>query len=106
MLLFGQGLRGGIVSLLILSIADILYLLAYLYIFALIIQAILSFITPPDQYNPISSFLYRLNEPLLRPIRRRVPPAGGFDFSVLIAIILIQLALILIVDPIYSLASR
>lgn len=36
------------------------------------------------QSNPVATFLHALTEPLLGPIRRVVPAAGGLDFSPLI----------------------
>jgi YggT family protein len=44
-----------------------------------------------DPYHPVRAFLDRLVEPLLSPIRRVVPPAGMFDFSPVILLILVQL---------------
>ena len=47
--------------------------------------------------RPIVDGLYRITEPVLAPIRRILPPLGGFDLSVLIVIIVIQFVLIPIV---------
>ena len=44
--------------------------------------------------RPIVDGLYRITEPVLAPIRRVLPPLGGFDLSVLIVIIVIQFVLI------------
>ena len=38
----------------------------------------------------------RSNDPLLRPIRKVVPPIGGLDLSVLVAVVLLQIALYLL----------
>ncbi len=40
----------------------------------------------------LNDFLYSVTEPLLGPIRRALPIAGGMDFSPLIALVLLQLA--------------
>jgi len=48
--------------------------------------------------------LHRLNEPLLRPARRLLPPFSGIDLSPLVVIIVLQLASILLVRPIRDLA--
>lgn len=37
-----------------------------------------------DFYHPLVQFLYRITEPVLRPARRLIPPAGGLDFSPII----------------------
>ena len=40
-----------------------------------------------DPYNPIVQFIHSTTEPILAPIRRRLPPTGGFDLSPLVALI-------------------
>ena len=50
-----------------------------------------------DPYNPIVQFVYNTTEPILAPIRRRLPPAGGLDLSpwvVLIAAYILQTILL------------
>lgn len=54
----------------------------------LIIDAIFSWVNP---HAPLAPFVSALNYPLLRPIRRVIPPIGGVDFSVLVALILLQI---------------
>lgn len=56
----------------------------------LIIEAIFSWVNP---HAPLAPFVHALNQPLLRPIRRVVPPIGGIDLSVLVALVLIQIVL-------------
>ncbi|MGF6183143.1 YggT family protein [Massilia sp. UYP32] len=56
----------------------------------LIIEAIFSWVNPNA---PLAPFVHALNQPLLRPIRRVVPPIGGIDLSVLVALVLIQILL-------------
>ena len=46
-----------------------------------------------DPYNPIVRFLIQATEPFLAPIRRFIPPIAGLDFSVLIAILLVQIVI-------------
>ncbi len=91
-------------GLLLLSFANLLSLLIYIFIFAIIIQVILTWITPPNSYNPLSYLLYHLNEPLLRPVRRRLPFLQGIDLSPLVVIIALQLADILIAGLLRQLA--
>lgn len=62
----------------------------------LILRAILSWVSQGG--NPIELVMHQLTEPLLAPIRRLIPPAGGFDWSILIAIIAIQFINLLIGD--------
>jgi len=54
----------------------------------LIIEVVFSWINP---HAPLAPFVHALNDPLLRPIRRVMPPIGGIDFSVLVALILLQI---------------
>jgi YggT family protein len=54
----------------------------------LIVEVIFSWVNPNA---PLAPFVRALNFPLLRPIRRMVPAIGGIDFSVLIALVLLQI---------------
>lgn len=73
------------IDILIRTVADILT-------FLIIINSILSFILPP--YNPIRETLGRILEPLYAPLRRLMPPAGMFDFTPLILLVVIQVLVI------------
>jgi len=59
----------------------------------LIIEAIFSWINPNA---PLAPFVHALNEPLLRPVRKVVPPLGGLDLSVLVVLVLLQIAQLVI----------
>lgn len=59
----------------------------------LIIEAIFSWVNP---HAPLAPFVSALNYPLLRPIRRVVPLIGGLDLSVLVALILLQIAQVIL----------
>ncbi len=98
-----RGFSVPILSLLILTLADLVELFLMVFLVAIIIQVILSWVAP-HQHNPISLLLRQLTEPLLKPIRRLIPSLGGLDFSPLIALILIQLSMMIIVPPIKALA--
>ncbi|MCA1857986.1 YggT family protein [Massilia oculi] len=54
----------------------------------LIIEVVFSWVNP---HAPLAPFVHALNTPILRPIRRVVPPVGGIDLSVLVAFVLIQI---------------
>ncbi len=69
-----------------LSFIQLVKLVFNVFIFAIIIQALLSWINP-DPYNPVYSLLSDLTEPVMRPCRRLLPPIGGLDLSPIIAII-------------------
>lgn len=91
------------VSLVALSIAELLDLTLKVFLFSLIIQVILSWVNPHG-HNPVASILYSLNEPLLRPARRLIPPISGFDLSPMVVIIFLQLFSMLIIAPIMDFA--
>jgi YggT family protein len=59
----------------------------------LIIEAIFSWVNPQA---PLAPFVRALNEPVLRPVRRIVPLIGGLDLSLLAALILLQVAQIVV----------
>jgi YggT family protein len=70
---------------------DLLRLSLHILVFALIVQAVLSWVSP---YHPLQPVFDVLTRPFLRPIRRVLPPIGNVDLSPLVLIILVQVALI------------
>jgi YggT family protein len=56
----------------------------------LIVNALLSF-APLDPWHPVRRFMNQLTEPILRPFRGLMPPVGMFDFTPMIALIVIQI---------------
>jgi len=73
---------------LLLSVAWLVEYVLWAYMWVIIIRALVSWVNP-DPWNPIVRFLYQVTEPVLRPIRRRLP-ATGIDFSPLIVIVAIM----------------
>lgn len=55
----------------------------------LILHALMSFILEP--WHPARRFLSQLADPILRPFRGLIPPVGMFDFSIMVALIVIQI---------------
>lgn len=79
------------------AILELLILVVWIYIFAIFIQAIASWITPGlGNPNPAISLLRSLTEPLLRPVRRVIPSIGMIDLSSMIVIIGLYVALIVL----------
>ena len=71
------------------AVATLVKLVLDAYFWIVIARAILSWVNP-DPYNPIVRFLYRVTEPVLRPIRRRLPTYQmGIDLSPMIVILAI-----------------
>ena len=56
------------------------------YMWVIIARAILSWVNP-DPYNQIVRFIHNITEPVLYPIRSRVPYMGGIDVSPIIVIL-------------------
>jgi YggT family protein len=67
----------------------------WLYFYAIFLYALISMVAP-GVYSPLQALLTSICEPVLRPIRRIIPPLGGIDLSPLWAGILIQAILILL----------
>ena len=84
------------ISLFGLALVEILKLSIYIFLYAVIAQAILSWINP---YNQLTPLLDALTRPVLTPLRRVIPTAGGFDFSPIIVFIVAQLLIMLVITP-------
>lgn len=79
------------------GIAFVLNMVLQIAIILVIVSAVISWVNP-DPYNPIVRFLRESTEPMLLPIRRKIPPLQGrFDLSPLIllfALYFLQVALV------------
>ncbi len=88
------------------AIARLLDLVLWAYMWLIIIRALLSWVNP-DPWNPFVQFLTRVTEPVLAPIRRRVPSWRiGIDLSPLIAILAIYFVQWFLVDTLKDMAWR
>ena len=88
------------------AIATILDTILWLYMWVIIIPALISWVNP-DPWNPIVQFLDRVTEPVLSQIRGRVGIGGmGFDFSPIIAILIIMFIQMAVVASLKDLALR
>jgi YggT family protein len=73
----------------ILTIAEILSFILTVYMWIIVAAALVSWVSP-DPYNPIVRFLYRITNPVLRPIRRLIGNRlGPIDISPLIVVFII-----------------
>ena len=96
MFIFGNVLHG---------IAEVLDILLNVYMWIIIIRALISWVNP-DPYNPIVQILTRVTEPVLRPIRKLVPPYKvGLDFSPLIAALIIIFLRSALIKTLYRIAA-
>ena len=72
---------------LLLALAKLVDYVLRAYLWIIVIRAVISWVNP-DPWNPIVRFLYQVTEPVLEPIRHRLPMTG-IDFSPLIAMLAI-----------------
>lgn len=101
LLLRGGGI--GVQALVFISLAELVDLLFKVFIYGILIQAILSWVNP-GTYNPAVSLLHALTEPVLRPVRRVLPPISGMDLSPLLAILALEVVRRLVVPLLGALA--
>ena len=88
------------------GIATILDTILWIYMWVIIIRALISWVNP-DPWNPIVQFLQRVTDPVLYQIRSRLGMGGmGFDFSPIIAILIIIFLQIAVVGSLKDLAIR
>jgi YggT family protein len=85
------------------GIGGIFISLINVYIWIIIIAALLSFVNP-DPFNPIVQFLYRVTNPAYAFVRKYIPTnMGGLDFAPLIIIIGLQVLIVILSSVLRSL---
>ena len=94
-----------VVNYFFIALAILVYLVIGAYIWIIIARAIISWVSP-DPYNPIVRFLYRITEPVLRPVRERLPIAMGLDFSPMIVIFVLYFLKEFLVPVLYRIAAE
>lgn len=99
------GQRLGLSGLALMAFADLVDFVLMLYLGLILVQVLLSFISV-ERSNPIVPLVFQLTEPVLRPIRKRMPSLGGIDFSPMLAWLAIMLARVLVVEPVFDLGRR
>ena len=88
------------------GIATVLHTVLEIYMWVIIVRSLISWVNP-DPYNPIVQFLQRVTDPVLYQIRKRLGMGSmGFDFSPIIAILLIMFLQIAVVGSLKDLAIR
>jgi YggT family protein len=86
LILLIMGTSASFFAISITAIVKLMLLSLNLFMFAIFVRIILSWISP-GQYNPATAIITTLTEPVLRPVRRLIPPLGGFDISPIFVII-------------------
>lgn len=99
------GVQYNLLALLLTAFAELISLLINVFLFSILIQVIVSWVSP-GAYNPVLAMLYSLNEPVLRLARRFIPPLGGLDLSPLVAAVALQVLKMLIIPPIFHLVDK
>jgi len=87
------------------AIASIFDTILNLYMWVIIISALISWVNP-DPYNPIVKFLHSITDPVLTPIRRKLGFAMGLDISPMIVILAIMFVRSFIVATLFDIAVR
>ena len=67
-------------------------------------RAVISWVQA-SPHNPIVQFLYTATEPILRPIRRRLPPTPGIDLSPLVVLMIVVFLRQFLVQSLLQLAQ-
>jgi YggT family protein len=83
-------------AMLALALLSLLKLSIYIFLYGVLLQAILSWVNP---YTPLTPVLDSLTRPLLKPLRRIMPAMGGVDLTPLAIFIVAELMLMLLVAP-------
>ncbi|MFC1536446.1 YggT family protein [Pseudomonadota bacterium] len=86
------------------AVAGVLDIVLTIAMVVVIARAILSWVSP-DPHNPIVRVIYQLSEPVLFPVRSRVPYFGGVDFSPIIVLMIIFFLDEFLVNSLYRIAA-
>ena len=92
-----------IVTNLILAIANVLNLILSLFVWLIIIRALISWFNP-DPYNTLFQFLYRITEPVLSIVRNAMPNLGGIDISPIVVLLAVEFLKSFLVKSLVQLA--
>lgn len=93
-----------IVGYLLQAIAGVLSIVLNIAMVVIIARAILSWVSP-DPYNPIVRIINQLSEPILFPVRRRVPYFQGVDLSPILVLMIIYFLDIFLVQTLSRLGA-
>lgn len=73
----------------------VLQLVIIAFMLCLLIRAVFSFVEPYPK-NRVHRFTFQVTEPFIAPVRRLVPPIGGFDIAFLLVFIAVSIILQLV----------
>ena len=102
-----MGIGAGVIGFLFFVLGALLQLL----LFAIIANAILSWLFAFDVINyrnrfvaQVAEFLDRFTSPILAPLRRVIPPLGGIDLTPIVALLITQGVQGYLLPPLYQAA--
>ncbi len=88
------------------AIARVIDIVLVLFMWIIIARAVLSWVNP-DPFNPIVRFIHNVTEPILYPIRTKVPVNfGGIDFSPIIVFLGIVFLRTFVVNTLFELGKQ
>ena len=89
----------------LLAIPELITLFINVFLFAILIQVILSWVNPGG-YNPAIALIHSLTEPLLAPVRRRMPDMGGLDLSPMVVMLGLVVLEMLLIPPVKAVIAQ
>ena len=87
------GAEPGALTIAAIALVDLVRYSLYILVFAVIVQAVLSWVNP---YTPIAPAFDTITRPFLRPLRRFVPPMGNVDLTPLVLLLALYVLLIVV----------
>lgn len=101
-------IKASFIAWILVSLIELIILFLYIFLFAIIIRVILSWIAPYS-HSPLSNVLHHLTDPIMRHTRRLIrpiiPTTQGIDFSPFFATLFL-LFLIKLVEPLQQIMLR
>ena len=61
-----------------------------IYMLLIFVRAIFSWLPLRHRQNELYAFVFAITEPVIRPVRKVLPPMGGMDFSPFLVLVLLQ----------------
>lgn len=74
------------------SVFVLVEIVLYAFLICLLIRSVFSWIEPYPR-NQVHRIMFQITEPVLGPVRRRIPPMGGFDVSFIVVWVVVLLVL-------------
>lgn len=87
------GAEPGALTIALIALVDLLRYSVYILVFAVIVQAVLSWVNP---HAPLAPVFDSITRPFLRPLRRFIPPVGNVDLTPLVLLVVLYVLLIVV----------